>query len=115
MLPTMSTEPLSENQYELKELELNALLEVTQAINNNLAEESLYKIFNFTLRANLSIKKLALYVLNEQDGPAGIWECKTNFGTEINFARVMLDEHFLPVRKCYLRARPTRPGLVRRI
>lgn len=107
----MSTEPLSENQYELKELELNALLEVTQAINNNLAEESLYKIFNFTLRANLSIKKLALYVLNEQDGQAGIWECKTNFGTEINFLRVMLNEHFLPVRDiAYVRDLPD-PGL----
>ena len=107
----MATEPLSENQYELKELELNALLEVTQAINNNLAEESLYKIFNFTLRANLSIKKLALYVLDEQDDQAGIWECKTNFGTEIDFARVMLNEHFLPVRNVtYVRDLPD-PGL----
>ena len=107
----MPTEPLLEKQYELKELELNALLEVTQAINNNLAEESLYKIFNFTLRANLNIKKLALYVLSEQDGEADFWECKTNFGTEINFARVMLNEHFLPIHEItYVRDLPE-PGL----
>ena len=87
------------NQYELKELELNSLLEVTQAINNNLAEESLYKIFNFTLRANLNIKKLALYVLNEREGKADFWECKTNFGTAVDFSRVMLNEHFLPIRE----------------
>ena len=53
------------NKYEIKELELNALLEVTEAINSNVPEESLYKIYNFTLRSNLSIRKLALYVLDE--------------------------------------------------
>ncbi len=44
-------------QFEIKELELNALLEITQAINSNLPEESLYKIYNFTLRSNLNIRK----------------------------------------------------------
>ena len=42
-------------QLERKELELNALLEITQSINNNVPEDSLYKIFNFTLRSNLNI------------------------------------------------------------
>ena len=62
-------------QLERKELELNALLEITQSINNNVPEESLYKIFNFTLRSNLNIKKLALFVFDEA------WSCKVNFGT----------------------------------
>ena len=48
-------------QVEIKELELNALLEITQAINSNLPAASLYKIYNFTLRSNLKIKKLALF------------------------------------------------------
>ena len=30
-----------------KELEVNALMEITQAVNNNLPEEDLYKIFEF--------------------------------------------------------------------
>jgi hypothetical protein len=47
------------SKFEIKELELNALLEITQAINSNLPEESLYKIYNFTLRSNLNIEKLA--------------------------------------------------------
>ncbi len=83
------------NQYALKELELNSLLEVTQAINNNLAEESLYKIYNFTLRANLNIKKLGLYVLNEQ---SNLWECKANFGTETDFTDHVLNKSFLSVQ-----------------
>lgn len=60
---------------DLKELELNALLEVTEAINNNLSEESLYKIYHFTLLANLKVRKLALFVETE-DG----WACKVFFG-----------------------------------
>lgn len=62
---------------DLKELELNALLEVTEAINNNLSEESLYKIYHFTLLANLKVKKLALFVESE-----GEWNCKVFFGVD---------------------------------
>ncbi|WKN33600.1 PP2C family protein-serine/threonine phosphatase [Porifericola rhodea] len=93
----MDVNTLLRTQYELKELELNSLLEVTQAINNNLSEDSLYKIFNFTLRANLNIQKLALYVLIEEEEAPDHWECKTNFGTEVSFTNIMLNEHFLPI------------------
>jgi phosphoserine phosphatase RsbU/P len=61
-------------QQDLKELELNSLLEITQAINNNLAEASLYKIYHFTLLGNLKVKKLALYVMEDE------WDCKLSFG-----------------------------------
>lgn len=76
------------NKYEIKELELNALLEVTEAINSNVPEESLYKIYNFTLRSNLSIRKLALFVLDEK------WNCKVNFGTTTSFLGVELPDYF---------------------
>jgi len=77
------------NQFDLKELELNALLEITQAINNNLPEVSLYKIYGFIVRANLEIKKLALFV--NEDG----WMCKENYGTNTNFLPQELDPVFL--------------------
>lgn len=80
-------------KYDLKELELNALLEITQAINDNLSEELLYKIYDFTIRGNLNIKKLALYVLDDH------WECKVNFGTDIKFSNEPFDEQFLHYKK----------------
>lgn len=80
---------LLKSRYDLKEMELNSLLEITQAINNNLPEESLYKIYHFTLRANLNIKKLALYVLDEK------WHCRVSFGTDVNFFKIPLAEKFL--------------------
>ncbi|HTF17908.1 MAG TPA: PP2C family protein-serine/threonine phosphatase [Chryseolinea sp.] len=80
------TEQTLKTKFEIKELELNALLEITQAINNNLSEESLYKIYNFTLRSNLNIKKLALFVFDEE------WSCKVSFGT----AKFFTKAHLLP-------------------
>ena len=82
-----------QNQFDLKELELNALLEITQAINNNLPEVSLYKIYGFIVRANLHIKKLALYV-KEDD-----WLCKVNYGTKADFWPQPLDQTFLQIQE----------------
>ena len=77
----------------IKELELNSLLEITQAINSNLPEEALYKIYHFTLIANLNISKLALFVLDET------WSCKVNFGTDKNFKNSLLNEEILAITK----------------
>jgi sigma-B regulation protein RsbU (phosphoserine phosphatase) len=79
-------------KFEIKDLELNALLEITQSINNNLSEESLYKIYNFTLRANLKIKKIALYVKDAE------WECKVNFGTKLDFNEIEFKESNLNIQ-----------------
>jgi sigma-B regulation protein RsbU (phosphoserine phosphatase) len=80
---------------EKKELELNALLEITQAINSNVSEDSLYKIFKFTLRSNLQLTKLALFVRNE------VWTCKVNFGTKRDFTKTKLDNRFEMVKKIH--------------
>lgn len=61
---------------DIKDLQLNALLEVTQAVNSNLAEDDLFRIYKFTLLADLKISKLALFT--EQEGD---WICRVHFGT----------------------------------
>jgi phosphoserine phosphatase RsbU/P len=65
-------------QYHLKQMELSSLLEITEAINNNLPEDALYKIYDFTIRANLNIDKYALYVF-EQD-----WQAKVSYGISVD-------------------------------
>lgn len=47
---------------DIKQLELNAILDITQAINKNVAEKDLYKIFFFTCMANLRVPQLALLI-----------------------------------------------------
>src|SRR6478735_8686694 len=79
----------TDKKLRLKELELNALLEVTQAINANMPEEALYRIYHFTLITNLQIVRLALYVLDEH------WNCKVNFGTKTSLKSHAMPEEFL--------------------
>lgn len=76
-----------------KELEVNSLLEITQAINNNLAEKDLYRIYEFTLRANLQIGKMALYVKEKQ------WECKAQFGNKLDFSSQELHHDFFELKE----------------
>ncbi len=85
------TEGSLQNKYDQKELEVNALMEITQAVNNNMPEQDLYKIFEFTLRANLQLDKLTLYVKEEN------WECKVQFGTKRDFKEVDLGASCLQV------------------
>lgn len=80
------------NRFFRKELEVNALLEITQAVNNNLPEEDLYKIFEFTLRANLQLDSMALYVKEED------WECKVQFGTIKDFTELPMDTGCLNIK-----------------
>jgi len=78
---------------EKKEMEVKALLEITQAINNNVAEDSLYKIFKFTALSNLRIARLCLFVYDEA------WSEKVRFGTSVKFSGSIPDERFSSIRK----------------
>lgn len=60
----MTTETV---KYQKKELELKALLEITQAINENKTSSVLLNIFKFTCLVHLNIRSLLLYVV-DQDG-----------------------------------------------
>ena len=55
-----------EVRYQRKELELKALLEITQAINENKREAVLLEIFKFTCLVHLNIKSLILYVADNE-------------------------------------------------
>ncbi|MEQ8239062.1 MAG: hypothetical protein RIA69_07600, partial [Cyclobacteriaceae bacterium] len=76
---------------DIRDLELNALLEITQAINNNFSEEDLYKIYRFTLLADLKVKKLALFVKDRS------WKCKVHFGSDHDWNSTELDAKFLTI------------------
>ncbi|WP_448518459.1 PP2C family protein-serine/threonine phosphatase [Rhodoflexus sp.] len=65
----------AELELQMKEMQLNALFETIQAINENASEEQLFRIYKLTLQASPYIKKLALYVCED-----GRWDCKTWYG-----------------------------------
>lgn len=80
---------MKETSIDIKDLQLNALLEVTQAVNNNLPEDDLLKIYKFTLLADLKINKLALYTQQHEK-----WVCRVNFGTKNTLIGSALPEKY---------------------
>lgn len=90
-MPTSSPSITPEKRLFLKERELAALLEITQAINLDPAESALYKIFQFTLLGQLNIRRLVLYVQEEGD-----WQCVVSFGSGLpDYRRLPLPEAVL--------------------
>ena len=87
------TEHLLQKQLEKKEMELKALLEITQAINDNVSEDSLYKIFKFTVLSNLRLKKFALFVFED------VWVGKVFYGLKSDLSKFLLDSGFSSVKE----------------
>lgn len=58
-----------ERLMKLKQLQIDALLDISQAINNNFPTSALLRIYEFTLKAQFSVPKLLVFVKNEN------WEC----------------------------------------
>jgi len=94
--PTSNIQYPIKDQLALKQLELDSIIEITQAINNNLPESSLYKIYEFTVMANLHIEKLALFVLDNE------WICKVHFGTKKDYSNTLLNDHILGIKEITL-------------
>jgi sigma-B regulation protein RsbU (phosphoserine phosphatase) len=79
-------------ELERKEIQLKDILEITQAININSSEESLYTIYRWILQGSLYVGKLALYVFDST------WRCKVFFGT--HESPVALDlQHIVDLRE----------------
>lgn len=60
----------------VKQLQINSLLEVSQAINNNFSTSALFRIYEFILRAQMGIQKLVVYIYNKE------WLCVSNYGVD---------------------------------
>ncbi|MEM6643391.1 MAG: PP2C family protein-serine/threonine phosphatase [Bacteroidota bacterium] len=86
----ISCSRMSSGTIDTRDLQLNALLEVTQAVNNNLPEEDLLKIYRFSLLADLKVQKLALFTEEEN-----VWKCRAHFGTKVKMEQQVLPEQFL--------------------
>jgi sigma-B regulation protein RsbU (phosphoserine phosphatase) len=65
---------LLERDLSLKQLQINRLLEVTQAINNNLTADALFKIYRSILGWEMKIDKMALFIKEED------WIAATSIG-----------------------------------
>lgn len=70
-----------------KDSQLNALLEATKAINDNVSSESLYQIYKYTLKEQLQVEDIALFVF-DQTWKRAVWE------TDMNDFFIPVQSHF---------------------
>ena len=66
-----------QQELSLKQLQINSLLTITQAINDNVAAPELYSMYKSFIGWEMGIKRMALFFRNEGD-----WECVTHLKAE---------------------------------
>lgn len=76
-----------ERDINLKQLQINRLLTITQAINNNVSASGLYEMYNSFLSWEMGVKKMALFVSRGKD-----WECATSIGIPDELLKMDLTE-----------------------
>src|SRR5215207_6718522 len=76
---TLSRIDKLEREVNLKQLQINSLLAITQAINENVSADGLFNMYNSFLRWEIGIRKMALFFKE-----TGAWECMTSLGISEN-------------------------------
>jgi sigma-B regulation protein RsbU (phosphoserine phosphatase) len=71
----MATINPSLSRYKVSEFKLNTLLEITNAINNNLPEDQLFILFQYILEHQLNIGRAVGYLLRDE-----AWSCMLQYG-----------------------------------
>ncbi len=74
---TLSRIEKLERDVSLKQLQINSLLAITQAINDNVAAADLFNMYNTFLRWEMELRKMCLFLHD-----SGTWECKTHLGID---------------------------------
>lgn len=85
----MSSLEALKRELQLKQLQINRLLNITQAINNNVSAEGLYNMYRSFLSWEIGIKKMALFV-KDMNG----WACTTSIGIQEKLFTDDLPQHF---------------------
>jgi sigma-B regulation protein RsbU (phosphoserine phosphatase) len=87
----LSIEKLQQ-ELSLKQLQINSLLTITQAINDNVAAPELYSMYKSFIGWEMGIKRMALFFKHDD-----LWECATHLQADILASR----EDLGPILKRY--------------
>src|SRR4030095_324670 len=78
-----------EEEVQVKEKEMNSLLQITQAINNNISSHGLLRLYETILVKQVGAGKVAVFVHQEN------WECTNAHGITVEEAEKLVKD-FLP-------------------
>ncbi len=77
----------------VKELKLNALLEMTKAINNNLSTSQLLDIYQDVLENRLKVGKLVLFSHDQE------WTCILKYGVDSSYNHLVFEPELLEIKE----------------
>jgi sigma-B regulation protein RsbU (phosphoserine phosphatase) len=77
----------------VKDLKLNALLEITKAINNNLSTAQLLDLYQDILENRLKVGKLVLFSFDKE------WTCILKYGINQDFNHIKFEEELLSIKE----------------
>lgn len=77
----------------VKDLKLNALLEITKAINNNLSTSQLLDLYQDVLENRLKVGKLVLFSFDKE------WTCILKYGINEDFNHIKFEEELLSIKE----------------
>jgi sigma-B regulation protein RsbU (phosphoserine phosphatase) len=77
----------------VKDLKLNALLEMTKAINNNLSTSQLLDIYQDVLENRLKVGKLVLFSHDEE------WTCILKYGVDSSYNHLVFEPELLDIKE----------------
>ncbi len=72
-----------ERELNLKQLQINRLLNITQAINNNVKKSGLFEMYRSFLSWEMDVKKMALFFRTNNK-----WECTTSIGVDEEILKI---------------------------
>lgn len=94
-----------ERELNLKRLQIRSLSNITQAINDNISQEGLFRMYNTFLSWEMGIKKMALYINTD-----GEWVCSSviNFDAE---RYPDISEYFNSIKRLHTVKNNNHPGI----
>lgn len=80
-------------QKQVQDLKLNALLEITKAINNNISTSQLLDLYQEILENRLGVGKLVLFSFD------GEWKCILKYGVDAGFNHITFEDQLLDIHE----------------
>ncbi len=84
-----------ERQLHLKQLQINRLLNITQAINNNVNAKGLFEMYESFLSWEMGVKKMALFLRQTDDS----WCCSASLGLENELLKTDIQDRLSRITK----------------
>ena len=84
----------TERELNLKQLQINGLLGITQAINNNVSAEGLYEMYASFIAWEMAVEKVAFFT-KEENG----WHCKIHRGIDAALVKMDISDYLIQYQR----------------